>query len=391
MKRSPLPGPADDPRQPAVHPSVLVVGQASAGGIGVFIHQLIDDPWLQQHARLKLFDSTIPGWIHPGAPSVANARLALHQAWNVYRLGRSVQVVHLNVAAAPSLPLLRALTLTVVSKLSGARVILHTHGGFIQHAAARRPYRTLLRLAVRAADVFVVNSRTNQAAVTRLGGSAMWIGNGTDPTPFRVGPRDEDPPVITFVGTVCARKGLIDLRDALRSLWPRGPLPVRVLIAGDGKQEGPGAFELVKRSFEDAGLAEAQFLGKIGRPQIIDLLARTTLFCLPSHWESFPLAVLEAMAAGVPVVATEVGDTPYILDNGRAGTLVPPHDVSALAGAIQRLLAHPDERERLAEAGRDRVRTEFGADRVVGSIYRLYLDLAERGARPPRTGRVRPS
>ncbi len=192
--------------------------------------------------------------------------------------------------------------------------------------------------------------------------------------------------VLSFVGTVCERKGLVDLRDALVRVrgegGGNGDLPFHVVIVGDGAQEGPGAFERVKRAYEEAGLASVEFLGAVDGGRVREVLARTSVFCLPSHSEGFPLALLEAMAAGAAVVASSVGDVPRILDGGRAGLLIEPHDRDALAGVIDMLARSSEERARLGRAARERVEREFSQDRTLGELWHLYVRVAaERSAR----------
>ncbi len=96
------------------------------------------------------------------------------------------------------------------------------------------------------------------------------------------------------------------------------------------------------------------------------------MLVLPSWIEGLPLVVLEAMAAGVPVVATSVGGTPEAVVDGETGLLVPPRDVDALAGAIDALLSDPERAQRLGAAGRRRARERFDADAAAQRVVGLY-------------------
>ncbi len=93
---------------------------------------------------------------------------------------------------------------------------------------------------------------------------------------------------------------------------------------------------------------------------------------MSSVTEGLGSAMLDAMACGTPVVATRAGGIPEVIVDGESGVLVPPHDASALAGAIIRLLADPDRRARLAAAGRQRVVDEFSVDRMVTATIDVY-------------------
>lgn len=363
----------------APRPRVLLVGQGppSAGGIPSFVTRLSDDRWLRERVHVELLNTTPRGTKYPGALNAANAWLALKHAWQVLRGARRADVVHLNLAAAPTLPLLRALVLARAARFARARVILHAHTGQIEECVSLATYRWLLRLVPRVTDAVVVVSETAQAALATAGVEALRMDNGIEARDSPTGPK-EDPPVLSFVGTVSERKGLIDLRDALAKVRAEAgpPLAARVLVAGDGAQEGPGAFERIRRAFREAGLTEVRFVGALSEAEVRALLARSSIFCLPSHWEGFPLTVLEAMAARTAVVATRVGAIPRMLDEGRAGVLVEPGDPDGLARAIAGLLASRDERERLAGAARDRAEREYDQARVVREIHDLYRRVA---------------
>ena len=107
------------------------------------------------------------------------------------------------------------------------------------------------------------------------------------------------------------------------------------------------------------------------RDDVGELLAAADLFVLSSRSEGLPLSILEAMAAGLPVVASDVGGVPELVVDGETGLLVPPGDPHALAAAIDRLLDDPDLRRRLGAAGRLRVSEQFDLE----STQRAHLDL----------------
>lgn len=169
------------------------------------------------------------------------------------------------------------------------------------------------------------------------------------------------PPVVLTVARLDAQKGLPYLLEAA-TLVPEAAF----VIAGDGPERA--RLEALAR---DLGLGDRLvFLGRRG--DIPALLASCDLFVLPSLYEGLPLAVLEAMAAGKPVVATAIGGTDEAVAHGETGWLVPPGDPAALAGAIRALLADPPLARRLAKAGNARLRREFSAETMVARVEALY-------------------
>ena len=115
------------------------------------------------------------------------------------------------------------------------------------------------------------------------------------------------------------------------------------------------------------------------RSDIADLLAAADLFVLPSLSEGLPLALLEAMFAARPIVASAAGDVPVALAGGAAGLLVPPGDPAALAAAIHRLLAQPFEAQQLRHTAQARAAAEYGIGRMVQRYAELYQRLLANG------------
>jgi glycosyltransferase involved in cell wall biosynthesis len=111
-----------------------------------------------------------------------------------------------------------------------------------------------------------------------------------------------------------------------------------------------------------------------------DLLRASDLFVHPSREEGFSNAILEAMAAGLPVVACDVGGNPEAVTDGETGRMVPSRDAAAFASAIAEFLADPEKRKAMGEAGRRRAIERFSLDRMVGEMESLYESLA-RGVR----------
>jgi glycosyltransferase involved in cell wall biosynthesis len=138
------------------------------------------------------------------------------------------------------------------------------------------------------------------------------------------------------------------------------------VLAGDG----PERCSLEKQAVS-LGLSDRiVFLGH--RKDVQELLAQCDLFVLPSLFEGLPLSVLEAMAAGKPVIASNIGGTNEAVVNGETGLLVPPGDPDALADAIRTLLSDPSLARRMAAAAKERVSSEFSVEQMVARTTAIY-------------------
>ena len=355
---------------------VLIVGQGppTAGGIPTFVTHLAADLELRERVEIDYLNTTPAGDKRPGGFTAGNLRQLMSDARAVFRRGAGVDIVHLNLAPAPMLPLLRALVLAAAARLRRTKVVMHAHSGRLTSCLDRRDYRIVFRLLCAILSAFVVVSAEAERAGRRLSGKVVRVPNGIDLPPARW-PGPPGRPTVAFVGTVSERKGLIDLRDALVVLRERSITPA-VWVVGDARQEGPGVFDRVRHEFSTANVDEAEFLGRVPRDEVLDLLTRCTVFCLPSHWEGSPLSVLEAMAVGTPIVASAVGDVPELLAHGSAGIVVPAHDPGALADALESVLRDPTEARRLSTAARARVAELYSWRATVARVATLYERVA---------------
>lgn len=361
-------------------PRVLLVGQGAPalGGIPTFIDGLLHDDDLAGAVHFT-FRNTTHDSTRPGGATLGNLRWTLLDAGGVFRGGRRADIVHLHLAPAPLLPLMRAIALVSAARLAGARTLVHAHSGRLHIVARSRVYRAALRVLALLADRIAVVSDDGVHTIADVGGRAVLVTNSIDTASFPEPRREPGTTSIVFVGTVCERKGLDDLRRALLRLRDAGALPadsVRVTIVGDGRQEGPGAFERVRDAYGADGLEpQVRFTGALPPQEVRTILATADIFCLPSHWEGLPLSLLEAMAAGAAVVATNVGDVPEVLEGGRAGIVVASHRPDLLANALGRLLDDSNERARLGAAARRRVRERYDRAATTSRVLAIYREL----------------
>jgi glycosyltransferase involved in cell wall biosynthesis len=180
----------------------------------------------------------------------------------------------------------------------------------------------------------------------------------------------EGAPLLISVGRLVPQKAILDLLRAFAQLPERDPAP-HLRIVGHGLLEEDLAREIPRLGLSD----RVQLLGL--RSDVPRLLASSDLYVSSSHWEGLPVAMLEAMAAGLPVVATRVGDAPRALGVD-SGVLVAPRDPGALARAIADLLADPIRLRELGAAGRTRARAKFGARAWAERHLALYAQVVGR-------------
>jgi sugar transferase (PEP-CTERM/EpsH1 system associated) len=248
------------------------------------------------------------------------------------------------------------------------RVHTHHHGR-LPGTSWRQ--RALIRQASRCARHFVCVSDDSARFMREQGVTPerlRTIHNGIDLAEFAfTGPRDDGP--IVTVARLSPIKDVANLLRAAVSVRAAHP-SARFEIAGDGPCRGE-----LEQLARDLKLTEnVVFRGEVR--DIPALLARARLFVLPSQSEGISLTLLEAMARGLPVVATLVGGTPEVVAPGATGLLVPPRDAAALAEAINALFADPERGRRLGQAGRARVENSFDIRTMTRQYETLYVGAA---------------
>jgi glycosyltransferase involved in cell wall biosynthesis len=357
---------------------VLLVGKGAPdrGGIPTFLETLLGSRLAEEH-ELRFLNVAHSGTPQGGRATLANVGRTVRDAAAVWRAAGGHDIVHIHSALAPAVTVVRAALLALAGRARGCIVVVHAHGGNIQFWLTTPWRRMLLRLAMRPAHRVVAVWTAGRDALGAVlpDERVALIDNGVPVEAYAETEPQHDPPRILYVGLLTPRKGVLDLLAASRLLRERG-VAHELWLLGGTPDEGPAAEAEVRAGLDGA----ARLLGTRPPEQMPAAFAAADVFCLPSWWEAMPLSVLEAMAAGLPVVATDVGDVGRAVADGITGYVVPVRNPDKLADGLEPLLTDPDLRRRMGAAGRARVTGMFSADVTAGEVSALYEEL-ERGAR----------
>lgn len=282
---------------------------------------------------------------------------------------------------------------------AGGTPVLYSPHCFSFHDGAGRAKATLLatmeRLAARhltARIVTVCDGERELALRWRVGRPELFhtVLTGIDPAPFAE-PADraalrrglgvpESAPLVGAVGRLIAQKAPLDFVRAAARVHAARP-DAHFVWAGDGP-----LLEAARAEAAALGVGEVvHFAGP--RRDVPALLQALDLFLLPSRWEGFALSVLEAMAAGLPVVATAVTGADEAIAAGESGLIVPAGDTAAMAQAILEILADPARGRAFGARGRERIMQRFTRERMIGQLGQLYDDVHAENQRRRLHGR----
>lgn len=195
-------------------------------------------------------------------------------------------------------------------------------------------------------------------------------------------PSPTAPPSLQFVGSLYRLKGLHDLVEALPLVSRRLGQPVRLRVVGPAPASATGADYVRQLRLRAEALHVAQqieWLGAQTETEVADALAQSDVLVLPSYEENAPMCVAEAMAAGVPVVATRVGGIPQWVRDGEDGLLVEPGDTAALADALTKTLTDDALRRRMGRAGRAKAMKNYTPRIVAEKTLAVYAQVLATG------------
>lgn len=232
---------------------------------------------------------------------------------------------------------------------------------------------------VRDADIVIAISNFARSQLMALVDDDHWskihiVHCGVDPDVFSPArPRDHGGPLrVLNISRLTPPKGNAVLLQAIAELRDRG-VDAQAVIVGDGVCR-----EALERSAMTLGIGDrVRFLGAVGQDVIPAQLAEADVFCLPSFAEGVPVVLMEAMAMGVPVVATAIMGVPELVDHGTSGLLVSPGRADEVADALAELAGDPGRRAALGRAGRNKVLAEFDINRSAEMLRDRFRALLE--------------
>lgn len=278
--------------------------------------------------------------------------------------------VHVNVAERLSLA--RKGALMLACRALGVPVVLHLHAAQLHHTyrAMPAPARALVRKMFSLPDSCIVLGQAAADFVTReLKVPADKVEIVINGVPDPQVPRRQAPsavPRVLFLGNLSERKGVSDLLKALAQPVLAG-MPFQLTLAGGGDVEHYNAMAV------SLGVSDrVHFEGWAGPDKVARLLAQSDVMVLPSYDEGLPLAILEALAHGVAVVCTPVGEIPNVLTDRVNASMVKPGDVPGLARAIAHVLADRELRERMEHNGRALYEQRFSVSHFSQAIARVH-------------------
>jgi len=281
-------------------------------------------------------------------------------------------IVHIHFASRGST--LRKMILADMVARAGRPLVLHAHGGYFDEFHRRLPgflrravdgilqrANVLIALSPRWRDFYVNECEVSPSHVAVLPNPVRW----SPDVPNRTG---RSVVQFLFLGRMCQKKGTYDLVNAFAAMPDAVRTRARLTLAGDGD------LDAIRKLAEPLG-EQVRIVPWIDSAERDRLLAQSDVFVLPSYNEGVPMALLEAMAAGLPAIVTPVGGIPDVLRHGVEGLMVEPSRVADLSAAMARMVSHDGERIASGRRAHERARS-FDVHAYARNLAELYQRIA---------------
>jgi glycosyltransferase involved in cell wall biosynthesis len=360
---------------------VLVFGPPPFGGISSVMKTILDSPLAKDYSFEVFERSNIP------------QECSGYLSRNIFRMKRFIQFVrnlrqrpydfvHIHTPFSAGFP--GTIIFMIIARFTGTKILLHIHGTDWDSCYVERSEFTkfVFRIGFRIPQMIIVLYETWRINIKKLVPTAKvhTIANCLEdvipPDPDQVkkirpelGMSNENLFVLT-VGFVGPRKGYLDILDAVPQVVQSDESVRFVFVGGE---ERPGENYPVLSKIKNQNLDRWVIVtGEIDRSKIPSLLASTDVFLLPSREEGMPIAILEAMRAGLPIITTTVGGIPEMIEDGVSGILIEPENPEKIAEALLTLMNNKVLREDLASGARAVFETKFETRVCISELETIY-------------------
>ncbi|MCF6235456.1 MAG: glycosyltransferase family 4 protein [Gammaproteobacteria bacterium] len=340
----------------------------ATGGISTVVSN-----WIESGIK-SLVDFDYISTLNENAPG--HQALKLHQAIKAYfhfviRCFKPIDIVHIHLSSYISF--YRKLIFFTTAKFKQSKVIIHLHGSEFKvfYNSGNKLQKKLISWMFDNCDAIIVLSEEWKRFINKIttNKKIVIIYNGASTNKFRGKIDNGEYIVISFMGRLGKRKGIYDLLEAFKQLTTEYP-NAKLLLGGDGEIEKVDDF-IKKNNLENS----VQLLGWISGERKIEVFRKTDIHVLPSYNEGLPGSILEAMAAGAPIISTPIGGIPEAVIEGKNGYLINPGDILGLKGALEKLCSDKALRERMGKESLALIDNKFNIKTIVNKVFLLYTEL----------------
>lgn len=366
-------------RQQTKPTRVIVVGHGPPlrGGISTVVTNIADDPDLNRTFNIEFFN-TAQSEANRGKFALENVARVFRDSWQLFRLVRRGNIVHSHSVQDPTFVAWRQVMFAIATRLRGAKMVLHNHafriymepaGTYSVGIAHRVAYWLLDKLCVANVLLTTAGIPNLRPLMPRI--DFPVISNSvrvSDVDPARPGAQ---PPTLIVVGEIIEQKGISTLVAALDQLKSTGVADWNLEIIGNNEPGTDPDRDRMLSLIEKSGLASSM-TGPLPKEEVLKHLSAADIFVFPTKVEGQPFALMEAMSAGLAIIASDIPTIAAMVTDEETGVLVPVDDAAALSEALRQLIEDPQRRVALGQASREVATERYDHPVFVAEITRLY-------------------
>lgn len=294
------------------------------------------------------------------------------QIW-LFCFTKQVDVLHLHMAERGSF--YRKALIQAVCRMTKVKVVLHHHGAeFLDFYDRSRSWkRAWIYSTIKKAHVNLVLGEYQRGQMKKRFPTASFqiqynVVTVPDANNYRI-----DATGILFVGRMGKRKGIYDLLKAVSECENRLEKNIKLYLCGDGETKK------VQETVNRLGIQDRiEYIGWVSQDRMKRIYQDTMMMILPSYHEGLPMALLEAMAQGIPCIASNTDAVPELIEDGQSGILVEPGNVAEIRQALLYLATNPQARERIGESGYRRVKNKFRLEKGMKGLQEAWEDIIKK-------------
>jgi len=360
---------------------ILVAGHTGepVGGIAIYCEDFLQSNIIKK-VDLSFVETSGASrkFSERGLWNLSNLLDALKNTWRFYQKLRAIrpEIIHIITAFGPSF--LKHGFMSLIARSMGMKTIIHPRCSIKKILPENAPFwRKFVFFVFRHCDGIIVLSREWLVLEESVSCPVIYIPNGINLQSYLSIPRPSELPdnekvlTVLYLGHISTDKGSHDLIKAVKILSTEFGKKFKVIMAGE--ESIPGELQLIQESISNNNLNDWFEITspKYGQDKI-SAFTEADIFILPSHHEGMPISLIEAMAAGLPIIATNVGGIPDMVLDGNTGYLVDSKHPVKLANALGSLIKNPRQANQLGLTGRKRAEQEFNMEHVAEQVFNFY-------------------
>ena len=344
---------------------VLMVGpdvEKVPGGMATVVKNYMDSQ-LANKFKIRYISSNIEG-------NIINKLLFNIKALFKYLINiKKYDIVHIHMAERGSF--YRKSIYIIIAKLLGKKIIVHFHGAEFDefyHKESNKLQKMYIKYILGKSNLIIALGDNWKKKIKRYTNTEIVVLNNAVEVPDN-NFYDINNKNILLLGRLEQRKGTFDLLDITDNVLQEDSR-FNLVLAGDGN------LEVVKKKIDKLQLKDnVKLLGWINKEQREEIFKNTAIFVLPSYNEGMPMAILEAMSYGIPLVVSDVGDIPYLVNDEENGYLINAGDKKQLEDRVLRLMKDKDLRAKISRNNYDKVKNKFNLQLNLKKIEKIYMGL----------------